>query len=66
MRQLFVVAPICSGDVARGEGPDVRGFEHFPQLLDLVNGAFYVHSVSISNIRVVVVKRSGAAGGVLI
>jgi hypothetical protein len=50
------VAAICSGDVARGEGSDVRGFEHFPQLLDLVDGAFHVHSVSISNIRVVVVK----------
>jgi hypothetical protein len=53
---LFVVAAICGGDVACGQGTDVRGFEHFPQLLDLVDGAFYVHLVSISNIRVVAVK----------
>jgi len=55
---LLVVAAICGGDVACGEGSDVRGFEHFPQLLDLVDGAFYVHFVSISNKSVVLVKRS--------
>ena len=36
-----------------------RCFEHFLQLLDVVNDAFNVHSVPISSMRVAIVKRSG-------
>ena len=43
------------------EGPDIRRFEHFLYLLDFVNDAFNVHSVSISDMSVAFVKRGGSA-----
>ncbi len=50
---------ICSRDIARAEWPNIRRFEHFLQLLNLVNDAFNVHSVSLSNMSVAAVKWSG-------
>ena len=44
MRQRFIVPAIRSGDVAWAEWSNVRRFEHFLQLLDLVNDAFNVHA----------------------
>jgi hypothetical protein len=43
MRERFVVPSIRRRDVACAEWPDVRRFEHFLQLLNLVNDAFNVH-----------------------
>jgi hypothetical protein len=41
------VPPIGSGDVACAEWPDIRRFEHFLELLNLVNDAFNVHASPI-------------------
>lgn len=43
MREHFVVATIRSRDVAGAEGANVRRFEHFLELLDVINDAFNVH-----------------------
>jgi hypothetical protein len=56
MRKHLVVPAIGGRDVACAERPNVRRFEHFLQLLDLVNCAFNVHAVSISNMSVAIVK----------
>ena len=49
MRERFVVPSIGSRDVACAQWSNVRRFKHFLYLLDLVNDAFNVHSVSLSN-----------------
>jgi hypothetical protein len=54
----FVVPSIGSRDVACAEWSNIRRFEHLLQLLDVVNDAFNVHSVPISNMRVAIVKRN--------
>ena len=59
LREHFVVPSIGSGNIAGVERPDVRRFEHFLQLLNLVDDAFNVHSVSLSRITVEAVKWSG-------
>ena len=56
MRQLVVMPAIGSRNVACAEWPNVRRFEHFLQLIDIVNGAFNVHAVPISNMSVAAVK----------
>jgi hypothetical protein len=43
MGELLVVPSICSRDVACAEWSNVRRFEHFLKLLDVVNDAFNVH-----------------------
>ena len=40
----LVVLSICSRDVAWAEWSNVRRFEHFLYLLDVVNDAFNVHA----------------------
>jgi hypothetical protein len=45
MSEHFVVPAIGSRDVACAERSNIRRFEHFLYLLDLVNDAFNVHSV---------------------
>jgi len=57
MREHFVVPSIRSSDVACAEWPDIRRFKHFLYLLNLVNDAFHIHTVQISNISMAVVKR---------
>ena len=47
---------IGSSDVACAERPNVRRFEHFLKLLDVVNDAFNVHFVSISSMSAAFVK----------
>ena len=59
MCEHFIVPAIGSRDVACAEWPNIRRFEHFLQLLDVVDNAFNVHSVSISNISTATVKRDG-------
>jgi len=54
------VPSIGSRDVACAERPNIRRFEHFLQLFDVVNSAFNVHSVSISNTSSTTVKRGGS------
>jgi hypothetical protein len=44
MREHFVVPPIRRREVARPQRSDVRSFEHFLKLLNLVNDAFNVHA----------------------
>jgi hypothetical protein len=56
VREHFVVPSIQRREVTCTERPNVRYFEHFLQLLDVVNGAFNVHYVSISNIGGAIVK----------
>ncbi len=51
------MSAIRSRDVAWAEWPYIRRFEHFLELLDVVNDAFNVHSVPISNMGVATVKR---------
>jgi hypothetical protein len=43
MREHFVMPSIGSRDVAWAEWPCIRRFEHFLQLLDVVDDAFNVH-----------------------
>jgi hypothetical protein len=57
MREHFVVPSIRRRDVACAEWPNIRCFEHFLELLDVVNDAFNVHSVSISSMSMAFVKR---------
>ena len=40
---------LAAENVACSEWPNIRSFEHFLQLLDVVNDTFNVHSVSISD-----------------
>jgi hypothetical protein len=59
MREHFVVATIRGREIACAEGPDIRRFEHFLQLFDVVDdalnvGAFNVHASQSSK------KRRGA------
>src|SRR5437764_4677403 len=42
--QLLIVPSIGSRDVACAEGPNIRRFEHFLKLLDVVNYSFNVHA----------------------
>jgi hypothetical protein len=44
MRKHFIVPPIGSRKVARAQRPDIGPFEHFLQLLNLVNDPFNVHA----------------------
>jgi hypothetical protein len=44
VRQRLIVPSIRSRDVACAEWPDIRRFEHFLQLFDIVNDAFNVHA----------------------
>jgi hypothetical protein len=44
MREHLVVPSVCSLKVARTQRSSIRRFEHFLQLLNLVNGAFNVHA----------------------
>jgi hypothetical protein len=41
---LLIMPPIRSREVACAEWPTIRRFEHFLQLLNLVNDAFNVHA----------------------
>ena len=59
LREHCVVPSIRSRDIARAEWPNIWRFEHFLQLLNLVNDAFNVHFVSLSNMSVAGVKWSG-------
>ena len=59
MREHFVVPSIGSSEVACAGWPNIRPFEHFLQLLNIVDDAFNVHSVSISDMSVAFVKRGG-------
>jgi hypothetical protein len=54
VREHFVVPSIGSRDVACAEWPNIRRFEHFLQLLNLVNDSFNVHASQSSK------KRRGA------
>ena len=51
VREHFVVPSIGSRDVACAEWPNVRRFEHFLKLLNLVNDAFNVHASQSSKRR---------------
>jgi hypothetical protein len=62
MREHVVVPSIRSRDVACAQRPNIRRLEHFLELFDVVNSAFNVHPVSISNMVVAIVKRSGMYG----
>ena len=57
MRKHFIVPSIRSREVACAEWPDIRRFEHLLYLLNLVNDAFNVNAVPISNMSVAIVKR---------
>src|SRR5580692_7031690 len=57
MREHFVMPSIGSRDVACPEWPDIRRFEHFLYLLDLVNNAFNVHASQSSITKCERVKR---------
>jgi hypothetical protein len=59
MCEHFVVPAIVSHDVAWAEWPNIRRFEHFLYLLNLVNDTFGVHSVPISDMIVAFVKPGG-------
>ena len=49
MCEHFVVPPIGSRDVACAERSNIRRFEHFLQLLDVVDDAFNVHASQSSS-----------------
>ena len=51
MRERFIVPSICSRDVAGAERSDVRRFEHFLYLFNIVNDAFNVHAPQSSRKR---------------
>jgi hypothetical protein len=59
MREHFVVPSIRSGEVAPAEGSGVRRCEDALKALDVGNSLLGVHSVSISDMNVAIVKRSG-------
>ena len=44
LREHFIVPSIGGRDVAWAKRPNIRRFEHFLKLLDLVNDAFNVHA----------------------
>jgi hypothetical protein len=44
MREHFVMPAVGSNDVAGAEWPNIRCFEHFLQLLDVINDAFNIHA----------------------
>jgi len=58
VREHFIVLSISSRDVACAEWPNIRRFEHFLKLLDIVNDAFNVHAVSISDRSTLMVKQA--------
>jgi len=47
MREHFIVPSIGSRDVACAEWPNIRRFEHFLYLRNLVDDAFNVHASNI-------------------
>ena len=57
MREHFVVPSIGSRDVACAEWPNIRRFEQFLYLLNLVNDAFNVHGSQSSSRKRESVKR---------
>jgi hypothetical protein len=59
MREHFVVSPIHSRQVARAQRSRVRHCEDALKALDFGNSPLGVHSVPISNMSMVIVKRSG-------
>jgi hypothetical protein len=59
MREHFIVSSIRSQEVARTQRSGVRRCEDMLKALDLGNSLLGIHSVSISNIRVAMVKPSG-------
>jgi len=59
MREHFVVPSIRRRDVACAERPNIRCFEHFLELLDVVNDAFHVHASQSSRRRRGAVKPRG-------
>ena len=59
MREHFVVLSIRSREVARAQRSGVGRCEDALKVLDFGNRLLGVHSVSISNMRVAIVKRSG-------
>jgi hypothetical protein len=60
--ELFVVSSIGGRDVVCAEWPNIRRFEHFLQLLNLVNDAFNVHASQSSKRRRGAVKLNRLAG----
>lgn len=58
VREHRVVSSIGGRNVTFAEGPDIRRLKHFSELLDVVNDAFDVHCVQISNISAATVKWS--------
>ncbi len=66
MRIHLVMPSIGSRDVAGAERSDVRRFEYFLKLLDVVNDAFNVHPVQISNISTATVKRKQRIGALVL
>ena len=59
MREHFVVSSIRSREVARAQRSSVRLCEDALKALDFGNSLLGVHSVTISNMGVAIVKRSG-------
>ena len=59
MRKHFVVPSIGGREVARAQRSSVRQCEDALKAFDFGNRLLRVHSVSISNIGVAIVKRSG-------
>jgi len=57
MREHCIVPSIGSRDVAWAEWPNIRRFEHFLKLLDVVNDAFHVHDSQSS-----ITNRNGSNG----
>jgi hypothetical protein len=60
MHEHFVVPSIRSREVARVQRSGVRHCEDALKALDVGNSLFGVHSVSISNMGVVIFNRSGS------
>jgi hypothetical protein len=58
MREHFVVSSIRSREVARAQRSVVRHCEDALKALDFGNSLLGVHSVSISNMSVAIVKQS--------
>jgi hypothetical protein len=51
MREHFIVPSIRSRQVTRVQRPNIRSFEHFLYLFDVVNSAFNVHALQSSDRR---------------
>jgi hypothetical protein len=60
MREHFVVPAIRSREIAGVEWPDVRRFEHFLQLFDVVDDAFNVGAFNVHGFTTSSKKRRGA------